>query len=203
MTDWMGLSEAADLLGVHPNTVRSWADQGRIPVHRTSGRHRRFRRDEIELWVESQRENGNSEVGALFQSALWNTRVHVSEGDLEKEEWYQKIGSQGRDKYRNSGRETLQSLKAYLSNGDSDDHQEPSNIGKNYAFWAYRNGLSSRDATRAFVFFRGILIQSMLEVYEQAAVQEPQTWMGMFLKINEFTDRVIRAILDAYEGYEH
>lgn len=202
MSDWIGLTEAADLLGVHPNTVRAWADQGRIPVHRTGGRHRRFRRDEIELWVESQRENGTPEVSAMFQSALWNTRIHVSEGDLEREGWYQKIGTHGREKYRNSGRETLQSLRAYLSNGDADDHQEPCNIGRNYAFWAHRNGLSSRDATRAFVYFRGILIQSMLEVYQQAAIQEPQTWMGMFQKINQFTDQVIQALLDAFEEYE-
>ena len=202
MADWIGLSEAAELLGVHPNTVRSWADQGRIPVHRTSGRHRRFRREEIEIWVESQRENGNSEMGALFQSALWNTRIHVGEGELEKEEWYQKIGAQGREKYRSSGRETLQSLRSFISNHDGNQHQEPTNIGNSYAFWAYRNGLSSREATRAFVFFRGILIQSMLEVYEQAAVSEPQTWMAMFQKVTEFTDRVITAMLDAYEEFE-
>jgi excisionase family DNA binding protein len=202
MSDWIGLAETAELLGVHPNTVRSWADQGRIPVHRTGGNHRRFRREEIELWVESQRGNDSSAAGLLFQSALWHTRLQVIEGDLEKEEWYQKIDPRGRDKYRSSGRETLQSLKAYLSDDGANSQEEPRNIGKNYAFWAHRNGLSSRDATRAFIFFRGILIQSILEVFEQSAVQEPQISMVMAQKTNEFTDRVIRALLDAYEEYE-
>ncbi|GMR10309.1 MAG: hypothetical protein BMS9Abin28_1130 [Anaerolineae bacterium] len=202
MSDWIGLAEAAELLGVHPNTVRNWADNGRIPVHRTGGNHRRFHREEIELWLESQRGNGSSSAGLLFQSALWNTRLQVSEGDLEKEDWYQKIDLRGREKYRSSGRDTLQSLRAYLSDTGANSQEEPCNIGRNYAIWAYRNGLSSRDATRAFIFFRGILFRSMMEVFEQSAVQEPQKWMVMAQKTNEFTDRVIQALLDAYEEYE-
>jgi excisionase family DNA binding protein len=202
MSDWIGLAEAAGLLGVHPNTVRSWADDGRIPVHRTGGNHRRFLREEIELWVESQRGNGSSSAGLLFQSVLWNTHLQISDGELEKEEWYQKIDERGRENYRSSGRETLLSLKAYVSDDGANSHEEPCKIGRDYAFWAHRNGLSSRDATRAFIFFRGILIQSILEVFEHSAVQEPQIWMVMAQKANEFADRVICALLDVYEEYE-
>ena len=53
--EWLNLSEAAEILGVHPSTVRLWADQGRLPVHRTQGGHRRFKRQEVELWTQSQR----------------------------------------------------------------------------------------------------------------------------------------------------
>ena len=52
--EWLSLSEIAELLGVHPSTVRSWSDQGRMPVHRTQGGHRRYRRSEIELWMQSR-----------------------------------------------------------------------------------------------------------------------------------------------------
>jgi excisionase family DNA binding protein len=31
--DWLSLSEIATELGVHPSTVRNWADQGDLPVH--------------------------------------------------------------------------------------------------------------------------------------------------------------------------
>jgi len=39
--EWLTMAQAADRLGVSPPTLRRWADQGRIPVRRTLGGHRR------------------------------------------------------------------------------------------------------------------------------------------------------------------
>ncbi len=47
MDEWLSLSDAAKLLGVHPSTVRLWSDKGVLPTHRTSGGHRRYRRNEV------------------------------------------------------------------------------------------------------------------------------------------------------------
>ena len=44
-------SEAAALLGVSVATVRGWADQGRLPSHRTVGGHRRFELEELRTWL--------------------------------------------------------------------------------------------------------------------------------------------------------
>jgi excisionase family DNA binding protein len=44
-------SEAAALLGVSVATVRGWADQGRLPSHRTVGGHRRFELEELRAWL--------------------------------------------------------------------------------------------------------------------------------------------------------
>ena len=46
--NWLTLTEVSELLGIHPSTVRNWADQGVLPVHRTQGGHRRFMRAELE-----------------------------------------------------------------------------------------------------------------------------------------------------------
>jgi excisionase family DNA binding protein len=35
--EWLSLKEAAAMLGVHPATLRAWADAGRIPSQRTAG----------------------------------------------------------------------------------------------------------------------------------------------------------------------
>src|SRR5690554_3686476 len=45
--DWLTLTQAAELLGVHPSTLRRWANAGKVPVHLTPGGHRRFRRKEL------------------------------------------------------------------------------------------------------------------------------------------------------------
>ncbi|WP_217923419.1 MerR family transcriptional regulator [Miltoncostaea oceani] len=44
-------SEAAALLGVSVATVRGWADQGRLPSHRTVGGHRRFELEQLREWL--------------------------------------------------------------------------------------------------------------------------------------------------------
>lgn len=45
----LSVAQAASLLGVHPNTVRSWTDAGRLTAYRINARgDRRFRRNEVE-----------------------------------------------------------------------------------------------------------------------------------------------------------
>jgi diguanylate cyclase (GGDEF)-like protein/excisionase family DNA binding protein len=45
----VSVAQAARLLGVHPNTVRTWTDAGRLPAYRINARgDRRFRRSDVE-----------------------------------------------------------------------------------------------------------------------------------------------------------
>lgn len=43
----LGISEAAALVGVHPDTVRSWVDKGQLVALITPGGHRRMRRSDV------------------------------------------------------------------------------------------------------------------------------------------------------------
>lgn len=47
----IGISEAAELLGVHQETLRNWEEDGSLPAVKTPGGHRRYRRDKIEAMV--------------------------------------------------------------------------------------------------------------------------------------------------------
>jgi excisionase family DNA binding protein len=50
---WLTLGHAAKFLGVAPNTVRKWSDQGRLPTLITPGGHRRFREQDLEAFIKS------------------------------------------------------------------------------------------------------------------------------------------------------
>lgn len=55
--DWLTTSDAARLLAIHPNTLRGWANTGKVACFRTPGGDRRFRRVDIEAarhWVSKQ-----------------------------------------------------------------------------------------------------------------------------------------------------
>jgi excisionase family DNA binding protein len=46
-------AQVADMFEVTPSAVVKWADKGLLPFHRTPGKHRRFRREDVERLLES------------------------------------------------------------------------------------------------------------------------------------------------------
>src|SRR5881398_2808788 len=51
-TDWMTLGQAAQYLGVAQSTIRKWSDLGRVPTFYTPGGHRRYRRRDLDAFLE-------------------------------------------------------------------------------------------------------------------------------------------------------
>ena len=52
--EWLSMRQAAEMLGMHPATVRLWADRNELPSRRTTGGHRRFRRSDIEARLQQE-----------------------------------------------------------------------------------------------------------------------------------------------------
>jgi excisionase family DNA binding protein len=50
--DWLTLGQAAKFLGVAQSTIRKWSDLGRVPAFYTPGGHRRYRRSDLEAFIE-------------------------------------------------------------------------------------------------------------------------------------------------------
>lgn len=50
--DWLTLGQAAKYLGVAQSTIRKWSDLGRVPAFYTPGGHRRFRRRDLDMFLE-------------------------------------------------------------------------------------------------------------------------------------------------------
>ena len=200
--EWLSLSKVAQILGVHPSTARNWSDQGVLPVHRTSGGHRRYLRGEVELWMQAQRTDSLGDANLLVQNALRNTRFQVSEGRLNAESWYLKLDDAAREQYRASGRGLLQGLISALSSNESGVIAEAEALGSEYAARGRRYGLSVTEAVNAFLFFRNLLLEAMLGMYEAAAVRSPHAWSDMFRRMNQFTDRILLTILETYDAFQ-
>jgi excisionase family DNA binding protein len=58
--DWLTLGQAARFLGVAQSTIRKWSDQGRVPAFYTPGGHRRYRRRDLERFVDRSRPGGKT-----------------------------------------------------------------------------------------------------------------------------------------------
>jgi excisionase family DNA binding protein len=197
----VSLSEAADILGVHPSTVRSWANQGRLPVHRTQGGHRRFRRSEVELCMELMHPDRLESIDQVIQNTLMRTRIHITEGRLHEERWYQKLDEEARSQYRRSSRYLLQGLIASVAADKSDADAEARSLGYEYATRGRRCGLTCTEAAHAFLFFRSLLFESMYSVFEKASGHSPEVWGEIFKKITGFTDQVLLHLLETFESF--
>ena len=51
-------------------------------------------------------------------------------------------------------------------------------------------------------FFRNVLLDAMLSVYEESTIQTPKAWSDTFRKIYRFTDRIQITLLETYEAYQ-
>ena len=64
-SEWLTLGQAARFLGVAQSTIRKWSDQGRVPAFYTPGGHRRYRRADLETFLERSGPGGQAKSGPL------------------------------------------------------------------------------------------------------------------------------------------
>lgn len=199
---WLKLTDVAQILGVHPSTVRLWSDKGTLPTHRTSGGHRRYLQAEIDLWKQTARETHQLEPASAMQSAIGQVRMQIADGRLEAEPWYQKLDEKARDQYRASGMNLVRGLMSFMASDGSDSTSEAYALGYEYASRARRYGLNTVDATRAFLFFRNTLLEAMINAYDGAHVPPGLAWGSMLNKMHGFTDQILVNLLQTYQAFE-
>ena len=61
----MTLGQAAKYLGVAQSTIRKWSDQGRVPAFYTPGGHRRYRRPDLDNFLNRSGPGGSMQQGPL------------------------------------------------------------------------------------------------------------------------------------------
>lgn len=187
---WLGLSEAAELLGVHPSTVRAWADQGKLPVQRTPGGHRRFARAEIEAILAGGR-RGGGEAQIVMENVIGRTRLEMPR--LRDQAWYARLTESQRTAYREESRRLLGQIGSLISEPVS---EQAEHIGHDYARISLDAGMSLEEAVEAFLFFRSFLLESIFNLSE---VQAAHSWGSLYKQATQFTDRVLLALLEGYQ----
>ena len=64
-SEWLTLGQAARFLGVAQSTIRKWSDQGRVPAFYTPGGHRRYRRTDLETFLDRSGPGARTKAGPL------------------------------------------------------------------------------------------------------------------------------------------
>jgi len=199
-SEWVSLRQAADLLGVHPATVRNWADRGEIASRRTPGGHRRFRKADLMQHAEKQGELQPLEVQVILQSALGQTRMQMGTGALDAEAWYAAMSPATREALRAQGRQVLESLRQYLAAGAPDAMlAQAITLGQGYARLLSGDGLSLPQAVRGFLYFSDFVNQAILTWSELTPPRSTSDWGMLMRQVNTFTNAMQLSIIEYYE----
>ncbi len=199
--EWLSLREAADMLGMHPATVRLWADRNELPSRRTSGGHRRFRRSDIEARLRQEAEpKPNPAAQLLVQSVLGRVRFAFTDGTLDTLPWYQHFDEDARMAYRQLGRRLLDLLlRTVNDNANKEELQhEAIQLGTEYGSITRKSGVPVADAVRAFLYFRTLIDESVLQLVEVRGGREQDIpWGESLYLIQALTNEILPALIEA------
>lgn len=200
--EWLSLRQVADMLGMHPATVRLWADRNELPSRRTNGGHRRFRRSDIEARLRQVAEpKSHPAAQLLVQSVLGRVRFAFTDGTLNTLPWYQHFNDAARDAYRKLGRRMLELLLHALNESTFSDElrREAVQLGTEYGSITCTSHVPVADAVRAFLYFRDIVDDSMLQLAEVRGTRDHPDipWAESLRQIQALTNEVLPALIEA------
>lgn len=122
----LSLGPASRLLGVDPDTLRRWADEGRIEAFTTAGGHRRFNRTTVERILEARRHDATIRLASLGATTDRLTRAYrrgySSASDVG--EVRDAVPATERDAFRDGGRALVGALLAHLDAPDDDSREQ-------------------------------------------------------------------------------
>ena len=196
---WLTTSEAAELLGVHPATIRRWADDGDLPLMTTPGGHRRFALSDL-----------NALAGSASGSALINLEDRWAEhalvharGQIQADSHRELMGSfkeADRDRGRELGRRLLGLILRYVSmqHGGDELLEEVRHIGHAYAKTAKASEMPLNQALKVAMFFRDGMIETTLDL-PQSPTKGTGSQRQLLNRLNPVLNTLQLAIVDAYE----
>jgi excisionase family DNA binding protein len=200
-SEWVSLGEAATILGVHPSTVRHWADNGDLPSQRTPGGHRRFLRRDLDLWASKYGQmQAPAEAQLMLQNALGRARIEIGGGGMQNMPWYAHLDEQARQTHRALGRRLLEILTQYLAAPGTEEGvlEDVRRLGLEYARLSCEQNLSLVDSVRAFLFFRDLLLDSVIQLAEMLSLHTPHDWADRIRQVNYMTDELLLALIESY-----
>jgi excisionase family DNA binding protein len=122
----MSLGPASQLLGVDPDTLRRWADEGRVESWTTPGGHRRFDRAQLERLAADRRQTATRPLASLGATPERLRRAYRRRYDagatgpsLDLAPGAPRDDAE-REAYRRDGRRLVETMVAYLDAGAAD-----------------------------------------------------------------------------------
>lgn len=198
----LSISKAAEILSIHPLTLRNWTEQGHLPYYRTPGGHRRFKRQDLMNFLAKMdhRELEPNEDADVDDEALREMIANISQKQVHRAlPPMQNVSEDDRLALRNIGRHLLGLIIQYVGEGEHEDVlQQGEDLGRRYGQFARSNGLSYSEIVHVFNFFRDTILEVTFSSTDaQHDATSPNS--SLLLRMNHFLNRVLEATVEAAE----
>ncbi|MDI3341247.1 MAG: helix-turn-helix domain-containing protein [Sphaerobacter sp.] len=196
---WLSIEAACRLLGVDQSTLRRWSDQGKIPVFRTPGGHRRYNEEDLRAFLRGEMRPRRR----MTRQALTDLSFSGYEADYLRQArsrpWYGAYDSAQVAELRHLGRRLVElAVRAIAGRGERAQLlDEGRQIGRRYGTLSAAAGLTPPDAVEAFLFFRAPVIQAVGRFIDEENIPAKRA-VRVFAEITDFLDQVLIATVAAH-----
>lgn len=200
-SEWVSLGEAAEIIGVHPATIRNWAERGELPFRRTPGGHRRFQRSALQQWQASHRLTAPAEAQVVVQSALGRTRLETgNRQNLADLVWYGRLSPAARETMRQQGLYLMDTLIRFLAKPDDETElQTAYQIGETYGTLLKSERLKLSQALQGYFYFVDFLMEAVIQLSETSTAAPKASWGDILRQMNQFIRQILAGMIDVYE----
>lgn len=202
-SEWLDLSEAADLLGVHFTTLRRWADSRQIEFIRTPGKRRKFQRKALEDFINQHKHlaTAHKDLLALEDKALARSRQSLQLMKISEQSWYLQMSDEQRSELRGAGNRLIALMMQYSSREDNGAIflEEARRVTRAYGTICFEAGVSITDCLRIYLLFRRRILDAVNETNTLAGMSNQES-LRLYQKSNYFLDETLIAMFDQYSS---
>lgn len=205
---WLSLGPASRLVGVDPDTLRRWADEGRIEAFVTPGGHRRFDRRTIETLVATRRA-GHRPLATMGASPERLARAYRKSYTAETGAGHVPLADDDeRERYRRDGRRLIEALTAHLDAGAADgDERERSEaeataLVDDLAHRLATSGMSLTEAVGLFVAARRPFLDELTGLGRRRALDAARL-AALYDDASGLLDRLLLRLISTFQGAGH
>lgn len=195
--EWLTLTDASDLLGVHPSTLRRWSDDGKIASRRTEGGHRRFHRRDIEAYLAAGAD-AEGEPDAK-DAAAGSVPAPVS---FDAKPWRGAFDDEERSQARELGQRLIGLMLQYITRQNEDERflEESRAVGRRYGTTVAQAGLSLLEMVEAFLYFRSQITSMALQLPAFPQPGDEEETRRLHGRIDGFMNEVLLGTIEGYES---
>ena len=204
--NWLPLGRASRLVGVDPDTLRRWADDGRVEVYHTPGGHRRFQRRSLERLVRSRsRERVRiSRLGAPEERLVAAYRRTYRTGSEGAPDPVQAIPESDRGAFRENGRQLVSALVEHLDNDGEPRRaalREAEKTARALGVHLAGSGASLTDAVALFVAARKPFLSELGSLARRRSLDSRQVSM-LFDQASAALDQCLLTFIEGHQSMD-
>jgi excisionase family DNA binding protein len=199
---WLTLGQASRALGVTPNTLRRWADEGEIPSFTTPGGHRRFTLAAIQALVPANRARrpALTTIGASSDHMVRAyRRARPAARSSATNRWQAQLSDRERAAFRERGLRLVGDLLQHLDAGESKSLRPAEAHAQEYGAAAARVGASLADAVEGFLRFRKPFVDELAALARRRHLDTREA-TDLLADADSALDRLLVAVMAGYGG---